>query len=182
MNSCSFTDCDKPVFVKKTEHGPLCNGHYAQCRKGRPLTPLRGYRPRAVAKEHAICPIDDCNRPSWHKTGYCQSHKKQIQAGDKPSDIRSYKFQEGAECEIAGCSKPAKSRGYCASHYRQDWGACEYPGCTRKMYNKRTGFCASHYNQFRRLEKSKGITVDEAQDKKLLRPVREKKESDNGRV
>jgi len=149
MNSCSFTDCDKQVFVKKTTHGPLCNGHYAQYKKGRALTPLRGYSPRALAKDHSICPVDDCGRPSWHKTGFCQSHKKQ----DPPLDgqaytpIREYSFQNGKECKVVGCAKPTKSRGYCATHYRQDWGACKHPGCTKGMYNKTTGLCASHYNK-----------------------------------
>ena len=178
MNSCSFTDCDKVVFVKKTDHGPLCNGHYAQYKKGQPLAPLRGYNPRSATKDHAICPVDDCDRPSWHKTGYCQSHKKQIQTGDEPSEIRNYKFQEGNNCEVAGCDKPSKSRGYCGSHYRQDWGACTYPGCTRKMYNRRTSYCASHYNQFRGLEKSKSVTLSDVQDNKLLRPVKDKKENE----
>ena len=177
MNKCAFDNCDKSVFVKKTDQGSLCNGHYAQYRKGRPLTPLRGYSQRRITSGHGSCPVDGCDRPSWHKTGYCQSHKKQIQSGIEPVSIRGYGFQDGADCEITGCTKPAKSRGYCASHYRQDWGACDYTGCTRKMYNKRTGYCASHYNQFRRLEKCKGITIEEAQDSNLLRPVKDKKES-----
>jgi len=181
MNKCSFLDCDKQVFVKKTDSGPLCNGHYAQHRKGHPLSALRGYQPRTLPDGHSMCPIEECDRASWHKTGYCQSHKKQgVKDGVSPRHIRGYNFQNGTRCKIAGCTKPSKSRGYCASHYRKDWGACEYPGCTRQMYNKRTGFCASHYNQFRRLEKADGLTVSEAREDKLLRPVRKKKESNDG--
>ena len=151
MDSCSFPDCNKPVFVKDTPHGPLCNGHYAQHGKGKPLTPLRAYSPRKVTEEHGLCPIEGCKRPSWHKAGYCQSHKKQVQAGEDPTEIRGYRFQQGDSCKIPGCSKAAKSRGYCASHYRQDWGPCKYPGCTRKMYNKRTGLCASWHPAPRRV-------------------------------
>lgn len=182
MDNCSFLDCDKPVFVIKTDQGPLCNGHYRQYNAGKQLVPLRQYKPRVINGDHSMCPADGCDRPSWHKEGFCQSHKKQVQAGNEPARIRGYNFQDGSACKIAGCKRPAKSRGYCSSHYRQDWGACKYPGCTRKMYNKRTAFCASHYNQFRHLEKTKDITVQEAQEKKLLRPVRKQKELANERV
>ena len=176
MNKCSFPGCEKAVFVKKTPSGPLCSGHYAQHMKGRTLIPLRGYSQRSIKDGHSICPEEGCDRPSWHKTGHCQSHKKQIRDGDMPSEIRGYGFQNGAECNIAGCSNPAKSRGHCSSHYRQDWGPCKYPGCTRKMNNKRTGYCSSHYSQFKCLEKLKGITLSESQDQKLLRPIKDTKE------
>jgi len=149
-NKCHFPDCDKPIFVKKTSVGPCCNGHYAQYKKGKKkLTPLRGYKPRVLLDGDSLCPIKDCNRPSWHKTGFCQSHKKQDPPlnGMEYTKIREYTFQDGVECKITGCPNPTKSRGYCATHYRKDWGACTHPGCTKGMYNKTTGLCASHYKK-----------------------------------
>lgn len=150
---CSYKGCPKPVFVKKTPIGGLCNGHYAQFRKGKPLSPLRSYNPRRVPDTHSVCPVPGCKRPSWYSQGYCQSHYRQRSDGSEVSEIRNYEFQMGKTCRVPGCTKPAKSKGHCSTHYRSDWGSCKYPGCTRRMYNKTTGFCATHYNKHRRLVK-----------------------------
>jgi hypothetical protein len=49
---------------------------------------------------------------------------------------------------------PAKSRGYCAKHYRSDWGTCREPNCFKHMHNKKTGLCASHYARYRKAVKA----------------------------
>lgn len=149
--TCSFKGCNKNTFVKHTPHGELCNGHYKQHRKGKALTELRSYKPRVLAADHGTCPVTNCDRPSWHKQGLCQSHQRQKWQEKNYTEVRNYSFQESLVCEMAGCNGPAKSRGYCSTHYRSDWGVCEYPGCARKMYNKHSGYCASHYVQFRRI-------------------------------
>ena len=99
MSKCSFTDCDKQVFVTKTDRGPLCNGHYRQYNAGKVLTKLRKYMPRILPDGHSMCPVEGCDRASWHKTGYCQSHKKQgVKDGALPRHIRGYNFQNDKEC------------------------------------------------------------------------------------
>ena len=157
MDTCSFSDCGRPSFVKHTDIGPLCNGHYAQFRRGKELAPLRGYKHQAGAdSNHDKCPVQDCGRISWHKHGYCQSHQRQLWAADGNEDalkpIRSHQPQVGAKCLDADCDQPAKSKGYCSKHYRQDWGNCELPGCDRKKHNKKIGYCARHYYKLRKLQ------------------------------
>lgn len=130
--TCSFEGCDRPVFVKKTPLGPLCNGHYKQykqlIKKGQPLqlTPLRKYTPRSLPvngeKRCAGPGTDDqaCGRPCWGAHDYCQSHQRQIWDGAKPDEltpIRHYSFQINQTCDE--CDEPAKARGKCARHYSQ---------------------------------------------------------------
>lgn len=126
-NKCSFPNCDKPIFVKKTSIGSLCNGHYKQYKKlireGKPLSemkPLRQYKPREIGKDTKICRVDGCGRPVWGKYDYCQSHQRQIWKGIKPENlqpIRDYQFQINQICSIEGCDEPAKAKGLCAKHY-----------------------------------------------------------------
>lgn len=174
--SCSYQDCEKQIFVRKTTRGPLCNGHYAQFKKGKPLSPLRGYEPRKLPDDHGTCMVDGCDRPSWHKQGPCQSHSKHLKQNNSPEEIRKYEFQTGKQCSIPGCTNHSKSQGYCAGHYRTDWGNCIYPGCSRKIYNKKTEFCASHYAQFRKLQKQNiGQDIKPQDLMERLKPIREKK-------
>lgn len=156
METCTFDGCGRPAFVKQTEVGSLCNGHYAQFRRGKELQPLRGYKHQGVVDANKdICPFPDCGRTSWHKHGYCQTHQRQIWAanGDDAAlqPIRNHSQQTGNECQEEGCDRPAKSRGYCSKHYRQDWGTCDLPGCDSKKHNKQTGYCAKHYAKARKL-------------------------------
>ena len=148
---CSFINCNRSVFVKSTNLGPLCNGHYAQYRKRKPLSELREYLPREVDDSHARCPIDGCGRPSWHKIGLCQSHQRQAW-DDTPNhkEIRQYSFQRDSKCKVNACDEAAKSNGFCSKHYRSDWGNCTVPGCSRRMYNKATQYCANHYIKARK--------------------------------
>lgn len=153
---CSFPGCGRPVFVKRTSHGPLCNGHYAQMRRKQPLKPLRDYkRQDQSSNQYDICPFPGCGRPSWHKHGYCQTHQRQLWAADGDTSqlkpIRRHESQIDKQCKYPGCDKPAKSRGYCSKHYRQDWGECKISDCKRRIHNKKTGYCAKHYQHFRRL-------------------------------
>lgn len=159
--SCAHTGCDKPVFVKKTKVGALCNGHYAQYKKGKPLTNLRDYAPRELEEGHGECTEPGCDRPSWHKVGPCQTHRRRTWDNDKAKEIRDYSFQMGKECDEPGCSTPSKSGGKCAKHYRSNWGDCIYPGCNRKMYNKKTGWCSTHYIKFRKLNNKQTGQLDE---------------------
>jgi len=160
MDICQFQNCNRPAFVKQTSLGALCNGHYAQFRRRKQLTSLRDYNHHTnIDNTHDACPFIDgasiCGRPSWHKHGYCQTHQRQLWAANGNDDalqpIRTHQPQTGKECQEDGCDRPAKSRGYCSKHYRQDWGTCDLPACGRRKHNKKTGFCAKHYSKFRKL-------------------------------
>lgn len=157
---CNFPGCSHAVFVKKTPHGPLCNGHYKQYRNGTTLRPLRAYRrdPQAAATtrtKHGTCPYPKCGRRSWHKQGYCQSHSRQQARGEPLRPIRGYLFQTAKTCKYEGCDNAPKSKGWCGTHYRNDWSACCLPDCPRKMHNLKTGFCWKHYGEYRK-QVSKG--------------------------
>jgi hypothetical protein len=162
MNVCSFPGCNRPVFVRQTSHGGLCNGHYAAHKRGKPLKPLREYTRQEKSPDHEICPFPDCGRYSWHKHGYCQTHQRQLWAKEELQPIRKHLVQSGNTCSEPGCDKPSKSRGYCSQHYRQDWGVCILPGCGRRMHNKKTGYCNSHYTRYRAVHRTEGILKNES--------------------
>jgi hypothetical protein len=60
-------------------------------------------------------------------------------------------------CLVDGCGSSARSRGYCAKHYKQVYrhgritpereqrGECIIPGCSKK--HKARGYCAAHYRE-----------------------------------
>jgi hypothetical protein len=164
MDTCHFPGCDQKVFVKQTSLGPCCNGHYAQLRKNKPLTALRAYKHKNPTEQvgHDTCPFPDCGRSSWHKHGYCQTHRRQLVKSSSPNDlkpIRNHQQQAGKNCQEEGCDKVAKSRGYCSKHYRKDWGSCTIPGCGRKMNNKKTGYCAKHYESLKNVMETTNVTA-----------------------
>lgn len=60
-------------------------------------------------------------------------------------------------CSIPNCDKPAKARGWCSAHYRQQRllgapkvtrSACSVDGCTRKHYGR--GYCEVHIRRLAR--------------------------------
>ena len=63
------------------------------------------------------------------------------------------------QCEVQGCDKKHRSKGYCSQHYFQFYrtgspltaikevGICCEGYCDRKHYA--LGFCQTHYKQFR---------------------------------
>jgi hypothetical protein len=152
MDKCSFLNCNKPVFVKQTSLGPCCVGHYAQIKRGQTeFTSLRGYSRHQPNANHSTCPFTGCERPSWHKQGYCQTHQRQLWNKQVLQPIRLHLSQDGNLCQTEGCDRPAKCRGYCSKHYRQDWGKCILPDCSCRMHNKKTGYCYRHYKKARKL-------------------------------
>lgn len=128
---CSFKGCDKPVFVKKTDIGPLCNGHYKQYMQAKKagqkpkLKELRKYKPKKEITNAKKCKWvnpkteEQCERPTWGASDYCQSHERQKQAGEELHEIREYNFQIGKTCSKSNCKEPAKAKGLCAKHYSE---------------------------------------------------------------
>ena len=153
-NICNIDGCDLPIFVKKTPHGALCNAHYKRYRLGQDMkAPLRIYRKESVEEGENLCAEEGCDRRAIGKHGRCQSHRVRDKDG-VDSNIRRYSFQSG-ECEATGCTNPAKSRGFCGSHFRHILGSCVKAGCARRVYNKKTMFCFKHHKQHTIIEKRK---------------------------
>lgn len=74
MKICSFDGCPSRVFARD-----LCNAHYRQQWKGRPLTPIT--RERQIGN----CQSPDCDRRRYAK-GYCQAHYTRLKNGGDPSE------------------------------------------------------------------------------------------------
>lgn len=81
--SCAFTGCER-------EHRSLglCDGHYQQQRKGRPLTPLTPRPPSNVGP----CRFDPCGRKA-HSRGLCPGHYHQLMKGHDLTPLR-YKAKD----------------------------------------------------------------------------------------
>lgn len=67
MTTCTGPDCNLPARATG-----LCTTHYAQQRRGRPLTPIRPQNPGQR------CRGPQCRRLARAR-GYCNSHWRQIQ-------------------------------------------------------------------------------------------------------
>ena len=104
MDTCVFPGCGRPHYG----HG-LCNGHYAQQRKGRPLSTLRGDLP-------ATCAFPGCERPRKSR-GYCDSHYAQLRKG-KPLVTLTPKHQY-VVCQAPECDRAPAAHGLCTGHYDQ---------------------------------------------------------------
>jgi intein-encoded DNA endonuclease-like protein len=71
---------------------------------------------------------------------------------------------EKIPCKFEGCNKPAKSLGYCQTHYMQIYRerkygkqlpkpplpTCSIDGCTRIARTYKSGICEAHYRRFQR--------------------------------
>ncbi|PGF05240.1 hypothetical protein [Bacillus toyonensis] len=76
------------------------------------------------------------------------------------------------QCEVAGCSTPVHSKGYCNKHYLQIWkhkkltpelermkvNDCIIPNCEGKVRSK--GYCSKHYYRFVLKEREKSKETD----------------------
>lgn len=156
VDTCSFESCEHPVFVHQTPHGPLCNGHYAQMRRGRVLRPLRKRRPRArpnqALSDKPPCAHKDCGRPAVGNRKWCATHDHQMRTHGTTWDIRPYRFQSSDVCSHEGCDQPPRAKGMCRKHYRQSWGPCKRKGCPRSQHTRSLGLCWRHYQEHRALE------------------------------
>lgn len=65
----------------------MCNGHYAQQLKGKPLTPLRERRPQSRMTRDLPCEFLECDRTQYSK-GLCTAHYEQQRRGSPLTPIR----------------------------------------------------------------------------------------------
>lgn len=107
MNStCSFPGCDKPI---KSRKDVLCGSHYAQKRRGKPLTALR--------KPTYVCTVDGCGKPH-NSRGYCKAHLNRLyRNGDVDAATAVQEKHPGALCSVDGCERPHFAKTYCESHH-----------------------------------------------------------------
>lgn len=105
---CEFEGCGRPVNSRG-----LCQGHYAQSRKGDELTPLREWKRGGSS---GTCLFPGCSQDRRAR-GYCHGHYRNLYLGStaKPYEPRA----DYPTCTFEGCDLPHKSKGLCAPHYRQ---------------------------------------------------------------
>ncbi len=63
----------------------------------------------------------------------------------------------GKSCQVGGCKRSYKAKGYCKAHYRQwrhgkfakaRYKHCHDYGCNKPMATNRHGFCEQHFQDF----------------------------------
>lgn len=110
MAVCEFKSCDEP----RSPESPAgyCHLHYLQWQQGRKLTDLRSI---------TFCRIDGCEFPV-RSLELCRSHYYKMKRYGDPLAGTRYK-EPPQECEVAWCSKRAKTQGafsgLCDTHAAQ---------------------------------------------------------------
>lgn len=90
---CSFDECNRPARYKL-----LCNGHYAQSRQGKELTPLKpGHR-----KYGRVCRFRGCRLQQYAK-GYCNGHCWQMRNGKELTPLENRNAWEDGKKVCPGC-------------------------------------------------------------------------------
>ena len=99
---CEFEGCSKPVAAD-----PLCAGHYAQRRAGKPLTPLKYKLGRPWYSPSEPCLFPDCDEPYFSK-GLCSGHDGQRRntSLDTETFVEGY-LRQGGVCTY--CWEPLTS-------------------------------------------------------------------------
>lgn len=147
---CSFESCDRPAS------GRYCQGHAAQLRKNKPLTPLRERRTGPAA-----CAFEGCGRESFVR-GYCAAHARQLATGQ---NLRPIPAEAADPCSFDGCNRNRYcKKELCSAHYQQQSKGKELrplyerliapdakcqalTNCDHPVYT--SGYCRGHYDQFR---------------------------------
>ena len=82
METCEFEGCERKRYGRK----PICNSHYQQQRKGRPLTPIT----RRQDGARGVCDVEDCGRKRYGR-GLCIAHLRMQKAGKPLRPVRDVK-------------------------------------------------------------------------------------------
>lgn len=151
MKTCSFEGCDRKVDCKG-----LCGGHYSQQKYGKPLTPLKVYKPRSETPE--VCSFEGCNKRRHTLDGLCTAHHRQKSLGKELAPTRVTR----KTCEFPDCGRKHSGMGLCSQHRKQQingkellplatylpkstTGICDVPNCGKP--NVANGMCATHYSR-----------------------------------
>lgn len=135
MNTCTVAGCDRKVKAKG-----LCLKHYERKRRGVSLTALRGHHTgpmrKTLDRTTKVCPV--CLEEKGSEDFY-KNKKGQWLSYCKPchADYRRAKNAEAkanrppkppkpvVQCSAPECTRDAKTKGLCPSHYNQQWAGRE---------------------------------------------------------
>ena len=100
------------------------------------------------------CSVPGCARPARCRMLCNANYKRWCASGDVQADVPVAKHRRGRteNCSVAGCELTYRSKGLCAVHYMEKFGAglkdkpCSIAGCTRVLY--RRGWCVPHYQRW----------------------------------
>lgn len=149
---CRGPECSRDAFSKG-----LCNSHYAQERKGKPLTPLR-HRQAEVPEK---CTFGGCTRDHFAR-GYCAPHWKQLNRGKTLTPLRTIRVV----CSFPGCGKPHSGHGLCDGHNIQRRAGKELTSLRERRAGRlcvecgapavARDLCQPHYNKWHWAESEEG--------------------------
>lgn len=106
QDTCSFPGCTKAI---KSRKDMICDSHYSQKRRGKPLTALR--------QPIYVCTIEGCERPH-NARGLCKAHlSRAARNGDTNPGTPINTKHPGARCAVSDCERPHYALGYCTSHH-----------------------------------------------------------------
>jgi RNA polymerase sigma-70 factor (ECF subfamily) len=112
-----------------------------------PLQPKKQPRPKEPPANSRSCAASGCQERARFRDGYCFKHHARFQAhGDVADRFRN----AGRPCAAEGCTRPARSHGYCTLHYQRQRVAvrpCSVPGCERPRHVR--SLCLSHFEERR---------------------------------
>lgn len=103
---CSFPDCGR-----RREYKELCDSHYAQLRRSKPLTKINSILGTIP------CSFDSC-RNLQRAHGLCPAHLRQKKKGIQLHEIR-YQTPRSGKCVVDGCGAHRHTRGLCFGHNAQ---------------------------------------------------------------
>lgn len=111
---CLFTPCGYPSGKRG-----YCEAHYSQMIRGLEMKPITRKRHK---DPDSACRFEGCGRIATKESGLCNEHNRQMANTGKlkPIRYRAVSVYSGeTHCSFKHCPRPAKSRGFCGTHYAQ---------------------------------------------------------------
>lgn len=103
---------------------------------------------------HKTCTVEGCTTRTFNGNTMCAAHRNRTVKYGSPTGSR---YRGPQECSQDGCTKTAKARGLCGTHYYHWLRAhhdndperprCSVEGCSRAVANRR-GWCSVHYQRW----------------------------------
>lgn len=113
---CTFEGCKREQVGQK-----LCDGHYKQKRKGKPLTALKPYKRVQRDETGKVC--STCDKHKAYEEFYADNNApdgRVNQCIDCHKEARGWQPREPAgPCTFEGCGLKRESLGLCEGHYSQ---------------------------------------------------------------
>lgn len=140
-NICEVENCENPCWKQ------VCTA-CARKMRGGTLPPQFGVVPNPT------CTTPGCDRPAYSKwKSRCRGHEEFERTTGKQAESKRRKAPNGGDkpkCPMPGCTREARSKGLCGSHYVQSrtpkkTKPCLTEGC---RINTSLGHCKVHSKQF----------------------------------